>query len=159
MTDRDYTLSFTADQSPDTVFAAINNVRGWWSEEIQGDTRSAGDVFAYRFQDLHRCKIAIMEAVPGKKVVWHILENYFSFTRDEAEWTGTDIVFDIARKGERTEVTFTHRGLVPEFECYDACSEGWRVYIEGSLRDLIATGKGRPNTGEAITESERALVD
>lgn len=159
MTDRDYTISFTSDQSPDAVFAAINNVRGWWSEEIQGSTGSAGDVFTYRFQDLHRCKIAIMETVPGRKIVWHILENHFSFTKDEAEWTGTDIVFDIARKGDRTEVTFTHRGLVPEFECYDACSEGWRVYIEGSLRDLIATGKGRPNVGEAITESERALAD
>ncbi len=158
MTDRDYTISFAVNQSPDAVFAAINNVRGWWSEEIDGATEGFGEVFTYRFQDLHRCKIAIMEAVPGKKVVWHILENHFSFTRDEAEWTGTDIVFDIDRKGDRTEVTFTHRGLVPEYECYEACSEGWRVYIEGSLRDLIATGKGRPNAGEAITESERALV-
>lgn len=158
MTDRNYSISFTVTQSPDAVLAAINNVRAWWSEEIDGSTAAAGDVFAYRFQDLHRCKIAILETVPGKKVVWHVLDNYFSFTRDETEWKGTDIVFDIARKGDHTEVTFTHRGLVPAYECYEACSEGWRIYIEGSLRDLIATGKGRPNVGEAITESERALA-
>lgn len=158
MTNRDYTLSFTVAQSPDTVFAAIANVRGWWSQEISGGTEHVGDTFAYRYQDLHRCRIAITEAAPGKRIVWHVLDNYFSFTRDETEWKGTDIVFDIVSKDGVTEVTFTHRGLVPSYECFEACSQGWRMYVEGSLRDLIMTGRGRPNVGEAMTESERILA-
>ena len=158
MTSSDYTLSFTVPQSPDAVFAAIANVRGWWSQEISGGTEHVGDVFSYRYQNLHRCRIAVIEASANRKIVWHVLDNYFSFTEDETEWKGTDIVFDIASKGDVTEITFTHRGLVPTYECYEACSQGWAMYVEGSLRELILTGKGRPNVGEAMTESERILA-
>jgi Bacterial protein of unknown function (DUF899) len=38
------------------------------------------------------------------------------FCRPKSEWTGTDIVFDISRKGGKTEVRFTHVGLVPGFK-------------------------------------------
>jgi hypothetical protein len=66
--------------------------------------------------------------------------------------------FEISRKGNKTEIRFTHVGLVPEYECYDACSEGWGLYINSSLRDLITKGKGQPNVGQPMTETERALA-
>lgn len=157
MTDRSYTTRFTVDQSPAQAYAAINNVRGWWSENIVGDTSRVGEKFHYSYEDLHRCVIQLREQIPNRKVVWHVLDNYFSFTEDRTEWKGTDIVFEIARKSEQTEVVFTHQGLVPDYECYQACSDGWGTYINGSLRDLIVTGKGQPNVGEAITESEKLL--
>ena len=108
--------------------------------------------------DIHRCKVQVTELVPGRKVAWHVLENRFNFTDDATEWTGTDIVFDISASGGKTEVRFTHRGLVPEYECYDICSDGWSTYINGSLRALITTGTGHPNVGEPVTDSERALT-
>lgn len=158
MPDHSFTTAFTVDQSPETVFAAINNVRGWWSEDIDGRTDQAGKAYDYRYKDLHRCKIEVSELVPAKKVVWRVLENYFSFTEDETEWTATEIVFDISEKGAKTEIRFTHQGLVPAYECYDICADGWRTYINGSLRNLITTGKGDPNLGKPKTESERALA-
>lgn len=158
MTDSSYTTTISVPQNPAEVFAAINNVRGWWSEEIKAPTDRLGREFDYRYQDLHRCRIKVTEFIPGKKVAWRVLENYFSFTEDRTEWTGTEIVFDILRVGDKTEVRFTHRGLVPDYECYDACSEGWGIYVGGSLRSLITTGKGQPNVGEPMTESERALA-
>jgi hypothetical protein len=40
---------------------------------------------------------------------------------------------------------FTHEGLVPEHECYSVCQDAWTSYIQGSLKSLITTGKGKPN--------------
>ena len=145
MQDHDFTTGFAVDQTPEEVFHAINNVRGWWSEELEGSTDQRGAEFMYRYQDVHRCRIEITEFVPGRKVLWRVLENYFSFTEDRTEWTGTEISFEIARKGNQTEVRFAHLGLVPDYECFDVCSNAWGSYINGSLRSLITTGKGRPN--------------
>ena len=141
MNDQNFSTTFTVDQSPEEAFAAINNVRGWWSGEIEGNTDKLGDEFTYRYADVHRSKQKITALIPGKKVVWHVVDANLNFTQDKTEWIGTDIVFDIAKKGDKTEVRFTHVGLVPKFECFDSCSNGWSFYIRGSLRNLITTGK------------------
>ena len=81
-----------------------------------------------------------------------MVDGYLGFVEDKTEWTGTDITFDVTPKGDQTEVRFTHLGLVPEFECFDNCSNAWGFYIKSSLRDLIATGKGEPNEKECGDE-------
>jgi hypothetical protein len=68
------------------------------------------------------------------------------------------VIFDIARKGDRTEVRLTHQGLVPSYECYEICTDGWSTYFNGSLRALIETGTGNPNLGDPMTDSERVLT-
>ena len=146
--DQNYTTSFVVDQTPEEVFAAINNVRGWWSGEIEGSTDKPGEDFTYRFEDVHYSKQKITEFIPGKKVVWHVLDGYLNFVQDRSEWKGTDITFDISKKGDKTEVRFTHVGLVPQIECFNACSTAWGSYINGSLRNLITTGKWQPNPKE-----------
>ena len=143
-----FTTTFSVDQSPEAAFNAINNVRGWWSEEIEGSTDKLGDEFTYRYKDVHYCKLKVIEVITDKKVVWLVLDNHFNFTKDESEWTGTKITFEVSRKGDTTEVHFSHVGLVPEYECYGVCSNAWGSYINGSLRSLIATGKGLPNPKE-----------
>jgi hypothetical protein len=148
MKDQDFTTGFSVDQTPEETFDAINSVRGWWSEEVEGSTNQLGSEFTYHYKDAHRCKIKITEFVPGKKVVWHVLDNFFDFTGDKSEWKGTEISFEIARKGDKTEVHFAHLGLVPEYECFDVCSNAWGSYINGSLRSLITTGQGKPNPKE-----------
>jgi hypothetical protein len=146
---QNYTTSFTVDQSPEEVFAAVNNVPGWWSGEIDGRTDELGAEFSYRYQDLHRSTQKITEFVPGKKVVWHVADAKIAFVKDKDEWNGSDIVFEIARKGGKTELRFTHVGLIPTIECYGKCVGAWGYYINESLRSLITTGKGDPNEQES----------
>jgi hypothetical protein len=148
MKTKDYTTSFTVDQTPEEAFRAIKNVRGWWSEEIEGSTDKLGDEFTYRYKDVHNCKMKLIEVIPHKKVVWHVVDNYFNFTKDKSEWKGTKITFEVSEKDNKTEFRFTHLGLVPEYECFDICSNAWGSYMNGSLRTLITTGKGQPNPKE-----------
>lgn len=150
MKTKHYTASFTVDQSPEEVFDAICNVRGWWSEEIDCGTGKLGDEFTYHYQDVHHCKIKLIEIIPHKKVVWLVVDNYFNFTQDKSEWKDTKIIFEISRKGDKSGIRFTHLGLVPEYECFNVCSNAWGTYINGSLRSLITTGKGNPNQKEKV---------
>jgi len=146
-----YTISYTVDRSPQEVFDAINNVRGWWSGEIDGRTDKLGAEFTYRYQNLHRTTQKITELVRGKKVVWHIVDSHIDFVGDKAEWNGTDVVFEIVKQGAKTELRFTHVGLVSAIECYGKCAGAWGFYINESLRNLITTGKGDPNEKERMT--------
>lgn len=142
---QNYSTTFTVPQSPSQVFLAITNVRAWWSEQIEGRTDALSEVFNYHYQDVHRCKMKIVEFVSDKKIVWLVEDNYFNFIKDDSEWKNTEISFEIAQKGDQTELVFTHIGLTPGDECYDICSDSWGNYINGSLKSLITQGEGNPN--------------
>lgn len=160
MKNEDFTTSILVDQSPSDVFNAITNVRGWWSEEIEGNTAKLNDEFKYHFEDIHRCRMKLEEVVQDKKIVWHVLENYFKPTvvKDRKEWIDTKLFFEISKEGDKTRLTVTHKGLVPSYECFEICSAGWTQYINTSLYNLITTGKGNPNkTGRPTTAVEESL--
>lgn len=157
MENTNFTTRILVDQSPADVFKAINHVRGWWSENIQGSTEHLNDEFIYNYKDVHVCKLKIIESVPGKKVVWLVLENQFNFTQDKSEWKGNTIVFEIPEKDGKTQLEFTQVGLVPAYECYAICQDAWSSYIQGSLKNLITSGKGKPNTKE--NDLNKELID
>ncbi len=149
MTSQNFTTTFVVDQTPDEAFSAVTDVRGWWSGDIEGRTDRLGEEFTYRYEDVHYSKQRIVELVPGRKVVWRVLDAYLDFTDDPGEWIGTEISFEVFRVGQQTKVRFSHVGLVPEFECFDKCSNAWSFYVNSSLRRLIASGQGQPNPTSA----------
>lgn len=154
MKTEDFTVTILVDQTAEEVFHAVNNVRGWWSEEIEGGTGKLNDEFLYHFKDVHIAKMRLIEVVPYEKVVWLVLDNHFNFIDDKTEWVGTQIIFDITPKDGKTELRFTHQGLVPAYECYKICYDAWTNYITRSLYNLITTGKGQPNPKEGGFNSE-----
>lgn len=108
-------------------------------------------MFTYRYGDLHYTKQRITELVPGKRVAWLVQESRLSFVKDQKEWDGTSITFDIAQKGDKTEVQFSHVGLVPEFECYGDCSSTWGYYVKGPLVKLIKKSGARSGSRAKAT--------
>jgi hypothetical protein len=145
MKTRDFTISILVDNSANEAFNAINNVRGWWSERIDGSTDKLNEEFTYQRWDVHKCTLKITELIPDTRVVWSVLDNFFDFTEDQTEWIGTKIEFEIFNTGKKTQVKFAHHGLSPDFECYNICFDAWTFYIQKSLQELITTGKGQPN--------------
>ena len=150
MDNQNFTTRILVEQSPDVVFKAINNPKAWWSNDIEGTTDKVNEQWTYHFGDSHHSKIKTIEMTPGKRVVWLVEDNYFKSFKDQREWVGNKITFDIARKGDKTEVVFTQHGLTPAYECYKACHFAWTGFIQKSLQSFITTGKAQSKWYEQV---------
>ena len=151
---KNYTSSISVEQSMEKVFNSIMDFRAWWSEEIEGSTDVLDETFFYHYKDVHLCKIKLIEIVPYSKLVYQVLENEFNFIQDKTEWVNTKLIFNVSKEGDKTNIEFIHEGLVPEDECYAVCEDAWTSYIQGSLKELISNGKGRPNPKEGGLNAE-----
>jgi uncharacterized protein YndB with AHSA1/START domain len=145
MTDHSFTTTLQLAAEPHAVFEAVNDPRAWWSAGLEGVTDELGAEFVFEVPGIHFTRFRIIELEPDSRVVWHAEEARLTFVEDEEEWTGTDVRFELIPRDGGTELRFTHLGLVPEFECYDACSTAWSSYLHGSLARLAETGVGDPN--------------
>jgi uncharacterized protein YndB with AHSA1/START domain len=158
----DFATSVTIGRPSAEVFAAIRDARSWWNDSIDGPTADAGDEFGFEIPGLHRTRMRVTDVVPNQRIAWLVVDNFFAFVEDQSEWIGDRIVFDVASEGDRTKVTFTQHGLVPELECYDVCSNAWVFFVQDSLRQLAEHGKGKPESSAGVAppaERARAAVD
>lgn len=135
MNTKDFTLTLIGSKSAEDVYKTIANVRSWWSgyfnEVITGSAENPGDEFSFRAGDgVHYTKHKLIEVIPNKKLVWLVTESNLSFANPTDEWTGTKMIFEISGKDGKTEIVFTHQGLNPEFQCYDACAPAWTKYLQ-----------------------------
>ena len=143
MTTTDFTTTLLVDQTPEEVFNAVNKPQNWWSGEIEGSSAKLNDEFTYRYKEFHFSRQRIVEMIPDQKVVWLVTDSRINFTKDINEWTGTKISFEITEKDGKTELRFSHIGLVPEIECFNDCSNAWAQLVHQSLASLITSGEGR----------------
>ena len=145
MQNQNFNITFLVEQTPTEVFNSVKNVRGWWSEELEGNSEKLNDEFIYRHGDFHYSKHKLTEVIPDAKIVWYPLDSKLTFVEKQNEWKGTKMIFDISKQDNKTKLDITHVGLVPEFQCFDSCSKGWTHYLKNSLLQLITTGQGKPD--------------
>lgn len=139
-----FTTELTVDRTPEEVFAAVTDVRAWFSKTITSTATAVGDAFSFVDKGIPSTRIRVTELVPGRRVAWHVEDAYVAFTDQPDEWTDTRMSFDITPGPNGTTLRFTHHGLTPDQACYRECSRGWTSCVNTSLHALLTTGVGEP---------------
>jgi len=141
-----YSSVIKTNKTANEVYNAINNVNLWWTENIEGGSKKLNDEFIVSFGETY-IKLKVIELVNNYKVVWLVTDCFKHFLNNKKEWVGTKICFDIANQdNEVTNLVFTHIGLIDPLECYLICCDAWNGYLQGSLKSLINTGMGKPDS-------------
>lgn len=130
---QDYHTAIVANVTPQEAFDKICRVSEWWATNFEGKSQKLNDIFTVRFGNGDMYKLEIVEIAPNKKVVWQVIDSNQTWHPDNTEWTGTKIVWEISSQKDAIQIDMTHLGLVPKFECYDMCRQGWDFLMHQSL--------------------------
>jgi uncharacterized protein YndB with AHSA1/START domain len=144
MKEQGYQSSFTAKVSPKEATEKISHVPEWWGKNFEGKSQELNDVFTVKFSNGDTYQAKVVEIQPGSKIVWEFIDAYQGWVKDQKEWVGTKILWEVTPQKEGVEVKMVHVGLVPELECFNQCSQGWQYLMHESLSKLLNEGKGQP---------------
>ncbi len=141
MKKENFTYSFKSPKTSEVIFELLLNIEQWWSglyeETIKGKSNRLHDEFSFKAGGgMHDTTQKLIELVSNKKIVWLVTNSKLTFLRDPSEWENTKICFDLSKEGDKTIVTFTHAGLVPQIECYNNCSVAWTNYLDNLKKNL-----------------------
>jgi uncharacterized protein YndB with AHSA1/START domain len=123
----------------DDVYRALTTpegLAGWWTEDTTGDGMPGG-VLAFRFGPPGGFDVKVLDAVPGERVLWEVIDG-------PEEWVGTQIRWDLRTEGDYTIVLFAHEGWREPVEFMHHCTTKWATFLM-SLKALLETGEGAPS--------------
>ncbi|KQS92557.1 SRPBCC domain-containing protein [Chryseobacterium sp. Leaf394] len=135
MSTQNFSYSFSTSKSPEEVYEILINPKNWWiglhNEIITGKSENVNDEFSFSAGNgAYNSVQKLEEIILNEKIIWEVIESNLTFLKETDEWTGTKISFGISKENDKTKITFTHDGLIPEFECYAGCTGAWSQYLE-----------------------------
>ncbi|WP_239068810.1 SRPBCC family protein [Cellulomonas pakistanensis] len=125
--------------APADVSAALTTragVAGWWTDRAAGDGGAGGRLVLPFRGAAEPYAMDVLTAEPGAHVRWRVAAG-------PPEWLGTHVDFRLRPSGPGTVVLFTHQGWAEPVEFLHHCSTKWATFLL-SLRELVETGRGRP---------------
>lgn len=141
-----YTHVMEVNATADKVYHALTHeIPLWWTEMFEGSSSRVDGVFTIRFGDQIHKTMRIKKLTDNAEIVWLVEDSLIALPelKNQTEWIGTTIVWEIEQKNTITQVKLIHIGLNPDIECYEICSGGWQQFL-GSLKKFLETGSGTP---------------
>ena len=138
--------------TPRSTYDAITRPSAWWGEAVRGRSSVPDDEFTFEVRGVHWSRLRVVESSPDR-VEWEVVDARIAYVDEQDEWSGTRIVFELEPVADGTRLIFVHRGLMPELECYDSCSQAWASLVHDSLRRLVTEGVGKPYADAATQDS------
>lgn len=153
MSEQSYSKKFSVSASTESVYKAITKeVNEWWTTE-SNEAAEIGNILTVKFGASNFMSMEVERAIFNELILWKVVgANMFieGGGSGNDEWVGTKIQWKIAGTESGSEVFLFHEGLLPSFDCYETCKNGWDYFL-ASLKEYLNTGKGTPYTG-AITK-------
>ncbi|HEU4718325.1 MAG TPA: SRPBCC domain-containing protein [Bacteroidia bacterium] len=139
MEKKNYHRTISVSASPEATMKKISQVNRWWKKDFSGSAGKVNDRFTVPFGELSGessfVDFMVTEMTADKKTVWKVTDCNLPWFSNKKEWKATEVVFELSEENGKTRIDFTHVGLVPEVECYEACEKGWDSHV---TRDLLA---------------------
>lgn len=123
------------------VFDALSKQMELWWGKVDQTIKGVGDEFSVFFGKAY-WTFQIVEFEENDSMAWKVIDGQPEFNN---EWVGTLLLWQLKEDEGKVIVSFTHLGLVPEFDCYDICAPTWDMFITKSLKQFVETGKGTPH--------------
>lgn len=145
MKNENYQISLTVNADAKKAFENICNVAGWWTGNIEGNSKKLNDVFTVHFGETF-VTFEVTQFKPYTRILWLVTDCNLHWLKDKKEWKNTIINWQVSENNDSTTIVMTHIDLIFEIECYESCEKGWNFFTGESLKKLINEGKGMPDT-------------
>jgi hypothetical protein len=140
---KNFHTTITVNAAATETMKKISQVNHWWIKDFSGSAEKCQDTFTVLFGEPSFVTFVVSQCMPNEKLVWKVTDCYLPWFKDKKEWNNTQVVFQLSEDNGKTQIDFTHVGLVPEVECYAVCEKGWNGHLN-TLVKFINEGNGLP---------------
>ncbi|MCK5457406.1 MAG: hypothetical protein KAI45_09800 [Melioribacteraceae bacterium] len=141
-----YTRTIKVKAKRENAFFAISNKLFKWWGTVDCSTSKIGDEFSIFFGETE-WRFKIIEFSEYEKITWRCIKAnhvHDGLLEIKEEWLNTEIFWNFISANGIVEISFLHKGLKPELNCYKICEAGWDYFISISLKSYLETGNGNP---------------